>query len=129
MRPLGNPVFALAPAPSRQRGASPWSLRRRVAMLGWECCWLAFCAWTPKPLWRWRNVWLRLFGARIGRRVFVHPRARIAIPWNIALGDGACVGDRVCCTDGSATCDSPPETAAAISARVLRATSVCSAFC
>jgi putative colanic acid biosynthesis acetyltransferase WcaF len=94
MRPLGSPLLAAAPAPSLRRGASPWSVRRRIATLGWECCWLAFCAWTPKPLWRWRNLWLRLYGARIGRRVFVHQRARIAIPWNVALGDGACVGDR-----------------------------------
>lgn len=79
---------------SGERGASPWPLRARLRQLVWEWCWLLFCQWTPKPLWRWRNLWLRLFGARIGRGVFVHDRARIQIPWNIELHDGACVGDR-----------------------------------
>lgn len=52
------------------------------------------CRWTPKPANAWRLFWLRVFGAGITGRPFVHPRARIQIPWHIALDDGACVGDR-----------------------------------
>ena len=37
---------------------------------------------------------LRLFGADIDGRPFVHPRARIQIPWHVALHDQACIGDR-----------------------------------
>jgi putative colanic acid biosynthesis acetyltransferase WcaF len=37
---------------------------------------------------------LRVFGAKIEGRPFVHQRARIQMPWNIELADGACVGDR-----------------------------------
>jgi putative colanic acid biosynthesis acetyltransferase WcaF len=37
---------------------------------------------------------LRLFGARIRGRPFVHQRARIQIPWNVELHDRASVGDR-----------------------------------
>lgn len=80
-------------AAARDRGASPWSRSERVRLLAWEWCWLLFCRWTPKPLWPWRNFWLQAFGAQLGHRVFVHQRARIAKPWNIALGDRACVGD------------------------------------
>jgi putative colanic acid biosynthesis acetyltransferase WcaF len=80
--------------PEKERGASPWSMNERLRLLAWEWCWLFFCRWTPKPFWRWRNFWLRLFGAQIGRRVFVHQRARIQIPWRIKLGDQACIGDR-----------------------------------
>jgi putative colanic acid biosynthesis acetyltransferase WcaF len=36
---------------------------------------------------------LRLFGARVGRNVHVHPTVRIAIPWNLTIGDDASVGD------------------------------------
>jgi putative colanic acid biosynthesis acetyltransferase WcaF len=78
----------------KKRGASPWSMSERLRLLAWECCWLFFCRWTPKPFWRWRNLWLRLFGAQIGKRVFVHQRARIQIPWRIKLDDQACIGDR-----------------------------------
>lgn len=76
------------------RGASPWSLRSRVAILVWEYTWLGLCQWTPKPLNAWRLLVLRAFGAKIEGRPFVHQRARIQIPWNVSLGDGACIGDR-----------------------------------
>jgi putative colanic acid biosynthesis acetyltransferase WcaF len=45
-------------------------------------------------LWGWRRALLRLFGARIGREVHVYPSVRIAIPWNLTIGDHAAVGDR-----------------------------------
>ncbi len=63
-------------------------------MVLWEACWALFCGWTPKPFNGWRLIWLRLFGARILGRPFVHQRARIQIPWNLVLHDRACLGDR-----------------------------------
>jgi putative colanic acid biosynthesis acetyltransferase WcaF len=73
---------------------SPWSLRTRIAMALWGFCWMLFCAWTPKPLNRWRLFWLDVFGARIHGTPFVHQRARIQIPWNLTLHDRSCLGDR-----------------------------------
>ncbi|WP_247237845.1 DapH/DapD/GlmU-related protein [Telluribacter sp. SYSU D00476] len=72
---------------------SPWSLKQRIKMLLWEYCWTLFCSWTPKPANRWRIAWLKLFGAKIYGRPFVHQRARIQIPWNIILHDHAALGD------------------------------------
>ena len=63
-------------------------------MLLWESVWWLFCRWTPKPLYRWRLFWLKLFGARITGTPFVHQRARIQIPWNLILHERACLGDR-----------------------------------
>jgi putative colanic acid biosynthesis acetyltransferase WcaF len=63
-------------------------------MLLWEWTWALFCRWTPKPLNPWRQLWLRLLGARIEGRPFVHQRARIAMPWHLTLHDRACLGDR-----------------------------------
>lgn len=79
---------------ARRRGASPWTRKERVVMLFWGYAWLILCGWTPKPFNAWRLWILGLFGASITGRPFVHPRARIQIPWNVALADGACVGDR-----------------------------------
>jgi putative colanic acid biosynthesis acetyltransferase WcaF len=73
--------------------ASPWSVRQRVAMQLWDVWWAATCRWTPKPFNAWRLFWLRLFGARLEGRPFVHPRARITIPWNLTMEDRACLGD------------------------------------
>jgi putative colanic acid biosynthesis acetyltransferase WcaF len=78
----------------RARGASPWSLRERVGLLLWDFVWGLFCQWTPKPLYPWRLMWLRLFGCRIHGKPFVHQRARIQIPWHLTIHEGCSVGDR-----------------------------------
>lgn len=78
----------------RERGASPWSRGMRVRLLLWEYVWIFLCVWTPKPFNPWRLFILRAFGTKIFGRPFVHQRARIQIPWNIELHDGACIGDR-----------------------------------
>ncbi|MCE0497248.1 MAG: hypothetical protein LV481_04795 [Methylacidiphilales bacterium] len=73
---------------------SPWTLRQRIRLMLWQCCWAFFCSWTPKPLNVWRLFWLRLFGTTLDGRPFVHPRARIIIPWHLTLHHRACLGDR-----------------------------------
>ena len=35
---------------------------------------------------------LRLFGAKIGKQVHIHPSVRIFIPWNLDVGDWSSVG-------------------------------------
>ncbi|HEY8966141.1 MAG TPA: DapH/DapD/GlmU-related protein [Candidatus Methylacidiphilales bacterium] len=74
--------------------ASPWTARERAAMLLWGLAWPLLCAWTPKPLNPWRLLVARLFGARLSGTPFIHPRARIAVPWRLTMGDRACLGDR-----------------------------------
>jgi putative colanic acid biosynthesis acetyltransferase WcaF len=76
------------------RGSSPWTSKQRLVLLTWEITWSLLCAWTPKPLNRWRLLILRLFGAKIEGIPFVHQRARIQVPWNLTLGSGASLGDR-----------------------------------
>jgi putative colanic acid biosynthesis acetyltransferase WcaF len=76
------------------RHASPWTLKQRVGLLLWEWAWGLLCVWTPKPLYRWRLLILRLFGAKIHGTPFVHQRARIQIPWHLTLHDHCAIGDR-----------------------------------
>jgi putative colanic acid biosynthesis acetyltransferase WcaF len=78
-------------APGRN---TPWSLSQRFAAGLFAVTWAALCRWTPKPLNPWRLTVLRLFGTKIHGTPFVHQRARVAMPWNVELHDGACVGDR-----------------------------------
>lgn len=73
---------------------SPWTMGQRIIMLLWEFCWTMLCSWTPKPLNPWRIFWLRVFGAQIYGKPFVHQRARIKIPWNLTLHHRACLSDR-----------------------------------
>lgn len=73
--------------------ASPWSRAQKIRMLLWEVSWLLMCNWTPKPMNAWRLMWLKLYGATIYGRPFVHQRAKIAIPWHLTMHDRACLGD------------------------------------
>lgn len=84
---------SLVTHPQASAYASPWSVRRRLALLLWQLVWPLTCAWTPKPLNPWRLLVLRTFGATIEGNPFVHPRARIQQPWHLRLHDRACLGD------------------------------------
>jgi putative colanic acid biosynthesis acetyltransferase WcaF len=74
--------------------SSPWTITQRIKMLIWEYAWALLCSWTPKPANAWRIFTLKLFGAKIYGKPFVHQRARIQIPWNLTLHDRAAIGDR-----------------------------------
>lgn len=75
------------------RAAQKWSRKELVGRALWELLSLPLFAWTPRPFWPWRRAVLRLFGARIGRDVHVYPSVRIAVPWNLYIGDASAVGD------------------------------------
>lgn len=72
----------------------------KSSMLGravWGVVWLLFFRATPRPFHVWRCVLLRLFGAKLGRAVHVYPSARIWAPWNLEMGDRACLSEGVDC--------------------------------
>ena len=79
---------------SGNRQARKWSRSDLIGRALWEVLRNPLFKWTPRPLWAWRRGVLRLFGAEIGRDVRVHPSARIAVPWNLRIGDEATVGDQ-----------------------------------
>ena len=57
----------------------------------WAACSPLF-RWSPRLCWGWRRFMLRLFGAKIGAQVHIHPSARIFLPWNLEIGDWSSVG-------------------------------------
>lgn len=65
-----------------------------LAQYIFEAVWFVACVWTPKPLNFWRVFILRLFGARVSYRAFVHPRARVTHPWHLTMHPRSCLGDR-----------------------------------
>lgn len=75
------------------RSAIKWTRREQLGRILWACAHPLF-ALSPRPFWAWRRFLLRLFGARIGRAVHVYPSVRIAIPWNLTVGDYSAMGDR-----------------------------------
>ncbi len=74
------------------RAARKWTRAEQVRRVLWAAAWPLFRL-SPRPCWGWRRGLLRLFGARVGRAVHVYPTARIVMPWNMRIGDGAALGD------------------------------------
>src|SRR5262245_4170589 len=61
----------------------------------WEYVGAPLLALSPRPLWAFRRILLRSFGAQIGRDVHVYPSVKITMPWNLIIEDQAAVGDGV----------------------------------
>jgi putative colanic acid biosynthesis acetyltransferase WcaF len=76
------------------RRAAKWTRGEMVGRFLWELT-QPVLRLVPRHLWAARRGMLRLFGADIGREVRIHRTARIAIPWNLSIGDEAAIGDCV----------------------------------
>ncbi|MEO0590655.1 MAG: acetyltransferase [Pseudomonadota bacterium] len=75
------------------RRARKYSFGVLAARVLWRLCHPLFSL-SPRPLWVWRRVLLRAFGARIGSGAHIYPSVRITMPWNISIGADAAIGDR-----------------------------------
>ncbi len=47
------------------------------------------------PLSKLKIIWLRLFGAQIGKGVVIKPGVNIKYPWKLAIGDYSWIGEKV----------------------------------
>ena len=68
------------------RAARKYSRAENVKRVLWALAWPLFRL-SPRPLWGWRRLLLRLFGARVGRDVRIHPTVRFFAPWAFEIGD------------------------------------------
>ena len=59
----------------------------------WWIVQLTLFAWSPQFLYPWRRALLRLFGAKIGKKVLIRPTARFTYPWKVSIDDYSWVGD------------------------------------
>jgi putative colanic acid biosynthesis acetyltransferase WcaF len=69
------------------------SRRNRAARLAWGVVWLLLFRPSPRPFHAWRAMLLRLFGARIGRKVHIYPNVSIWAPWNLHCDDVSAIAD------------------------------------
>jgi len=63
----------------------------------WQCVWLVLFRPTPRLMHGWRSMLLRAFGAQVGRGAHPYPSCRIWAPWNLVMGDHACLGPYADC--------------------------------
>lgn len=76
-----------------RRLASEWTLRQKVARQLWYLVEATLFRLSPRPFYRWRNLLLRAFGARVHWTARVRPSVTVEVPWNLAIGAHAVVGD------------------------------------
>jgi len=51
--------------------------------------------WSPQFMYGWRRFLLRLFGAKVGKKVLIRPTAKVTFPWKVRIGDYSWIGDDV----------------------------------
>ncbi len=79
------------------RTHSPHRLGNRLGRALWGLVYWILFRPSPRSLHRWRNLLLRLFGAKLHPTARVYPRARVWAPWNLSMAEHACLGDDVDC--------------------------------
>jgi len=67
-------------------------LSSKLARLVWQATWLVLARWTPPPLFAWRRLVLRAFGAKIGRGARIYSDVQVWLPRNLTVGEDAIVG-------------------------------------
>ena len=76
------------------RMARTWTVQELAGRALWDVLSVPLFACTPRLFWAWRRTLLRSFGAKVGRKVHIYPSVKIAVPWNLSIGDCSAVGDR-----------------------------------
>lgn len=74
-----------------------FSRRTQAGRVAWGVVWSLLFRPSPRPFFGWRNLLLRLFGARIGKGCHVYPSTRIWAPWNLTMEDGSTMAESVDC--------------------------------
>lgn len=69
------------------------SLKNKILRFIWGIVYHLFFRTLPGPLfYGWRNMLLRLFGAKIGNNCKIRSSIKVWAPWNIELGDFVAIG-------------------------------------
>jgi putative colanic acid biosynthesis acetyltransferase WcaF len=90
--PLGDAVVLHVDTAANRRAAK-YGRWERLARVAWMLAGPLF-RWSPRPFFAWRRALLRIFGARIGRRVHIYNSAIIYLPWNLVVGEWSAIGER-----------------------------------
>lgn len=79
------------------RKVSPHPLSNQIMRVMWGLVYYSLFRYSPRPMRAWRRMLLRLFGAKLGKRVKVAGSAKIWAPWNLVMDDHSTIGPYVDC--------------------------------
>jgi len=69
--------------------------RSKITVQLWWIVQLLLFTNSPQIFYGWRRFLLRLFGAKIGKKVVLRPSVKITYPWKVKIGDYSWIGDDV----------------------------------
>lgn len=69
--------------------------REKGGRILWSLVQATLFRFSPRRADAWRCFLLRVFGAKVGRVKLLRGTVRIEVPWNLEIGDGVQLGDRV----------------------------------
>lgn len=75
----------------------PHSVSNRAVRVLWGLVQATLFRFSPRPLYPWRAMLVRLFGADVPMSARIGPRAIIWGPWNLTMGERATIADGVDC--------------------------------
>lgn len=74
-----------------------FNLKNRACRFVWNVFYILFFRTSPVPLHAFRSWLLRLFGAQIGSKCHIYPKATIWAPWNLSMGNFSSFANGVYC--------------------------------
>jgi len=80
------------------------SLGNRLARGLWAVVQITLFRLSPVPLFGWRRLLLRAFGARLHPTAKVYPSTRVWAPWNLSMGQWSALGPEVYCYNVAEVC-------------------------
>jgi putative colanic acid biosynthesis acetyltransferase WcaF len=78
--------------------ASRFSISNKAGRILWNICYLILFRPFGTGIFRsWRNILLRIFGAKLSKTVNIYSSVKIWAPWNLEMGDYSSLGRQVDC--------------------------------
>ena len=71
--------------------AKYYSAKEIFLRLSWSIVYPFLFRYSPRQLYGWRNLILRIFGSRIGKNVKIYPSVKITLPWLLDIGAGSVI--------------------------------------
>lgn len=72
-----------------------FSFSNKLYRFVWSIVWLVFCSWTPRTMHGYRIFFLRLFGAKLGKKNYIYPSCIIWSPRQLETEDVVTIGPGV----------------------------------
>ena len=72
-----------------------FSKRNKISRIVWLCAYFILFRLSPTPMFAYRRLLLRFFGANLAKGALVYPSVNVWLPSNLTLGEGSTLGPNV----------------------------------